>query len=113
MSLAQLLYPSPTPRGMDEWSFAHLDHHRTINSAIARARGVQIEEQRIYPVRAEDFDDFLAQNQIWHNIVNQTLGIQGVDLQNVDFTSKQARDAWLFLHFQSHRTWAETLGMGI
>lgn len=113
MSLAQLLYPSPTDRGMDEWSFAHFDHHRTINQAIARTRGIQVEEQRIYPVRPEDFDDFLAQNQFWHNATNQVLGVQGVDLQSVDFQNKQARDAWIWLHFLQHRAWAERLGMGI
>lgn len=113
MSLALLLYPPPTARGFDEWAFANLQHHRRINLAIARQRGVDLPTTQIYPVRPDSFKDFLRQHQEWHDAINNELGIQGVDLSNVDMSKEKERDAFIWLHFNAHRNWAEALGQGV
>lgn len=113
MSLATLLYPPPTDRGMDEWLFANVQHHRTITDAIASQRGVRIAEQNIWPVGKGDWRNFLRRHQEWHDAINGALGVPGVDLQSLDFNNKQQVDAWIWLHFVSHRAWAQALGLGI
>lgn len=113
MTLATLLYPPPTKRGMDEWAYANVQHHRALNSAILRRRNISIGETQIWPIRQDSFQDFLRQHQQWHDALNGALGVAGVDLQNVDFTNDKERDAWIWLHFNSHRNYAEALGGGV
>ena len=113
MSLATLLYPPPTDRGMDEYGWANLDHHRIITSAIFKQREVRIQEYTIWPIRADNFDDFLRQHQSWHDAINAELNIPGTDLTNVDFQNQQQRDAWYWIHFIQHRAYAIALGEGL
>lgn len=112
MSLAMLLYPPPTKNGLDEFFAHHIDHHRRINAAILRVRGVDVPEFGVYPVRADSLQDFLLENQRWHDATNQVLGTAGQDLTSVDWTDASQRDAWIWLHFSQHSNWAQALGNG-
>lgn len=108
-----LLYPPPTGHGFDEWLFANWQHHLAISHAIARVKDMTIPESQIYPVNPSSFKNFLRQHQEWHDAINNALGIQGVDLSNVDLEDDKERDAWTWLHFVSHRNWAQSLGEGV
>lgn len=107
-----LLYPPPTKSGLEEWAFHHIQAHRAINEGMARLKEAAVDEFNIYPLDLGAFDDFLAQNQKWHDATNLVLNVPGVDLRNVDFQNPAQRDAWLWLHFLQHRTYAERLGEG-
>lgn len=116
MSLAQVKLPAPTPRGLDEWSFAHLAHHNAIRQAMERAHGIALPQRQIWPI---DFENpasvqvFLSQHQEMHSDFESILGIQGNDLANVDFNDEKARDSWFYLNWQSHYSAGASLGQAI
>lgn len=112
MGLAHILYPAPTPEGMEEWWLNNYAHHRAINAA-ANSRGARIGEYAIYPVKQENIGDFLQQHQRWHADMCASLDLTGTDLSSVDLTNERERDAWMFLHYQEHLAAATVLGGGI
>lgn len=113
MSLAQILLPPPTEQGMEEFMFAHYQHHLAINEGL-RARGYEPAVYQIYPVNMADKRDvqrFLDQHQQWHNDFESLLGLQGFDLSGVDFEDQKQSDAWSWLNLNGHRNAALTLNL--
>jgi hypothetical protein len=109
MGLAQLTYPSPTKTGWQEWSWANLQHHLAIDTAILEVLGVEIVPFRIWPVFEKDFQDWLEQHQEYHNVYSQVLGIESQDLSELDLKNKSKADDWMYLHVQEHRSAATIL----
>lgn len=108
--------PSPTDRGLDEWSFAHLQHHDAIRTVMAQVRGVALPQRQIWPINFEDpasIQVFLSEHQQLHSDYESVLGIQGNDLANVDFNDDKARQSWYFLNWTSHFSAAAALGSDI
>lgn len=110
MSLAMLLYPPPTDRGPEEWSYHNLQHHQAVSDAIYAQRGVRVTATNIYPMRGDNLMSWARAHQEWHDAINGILGVPGVDLQNVDWEQREEIDAFFWLHFNQHRAWAQTLG---
>lgn len=113
MSLASVLYPSPTNQGWDEWSWHNYQHHLAINTALTQVLGIIPVTYRLWPVRQEEFRDWLEQHQQAHTLFCNAIGISGVDISDLDFKDKTKRDAWMYLHFQQHQAAAQILGLDI
>lgn len=110
MSLAGLIYPSPTKQGWTEWAWHNYNHHLAIDAAIKQKFGVEVAPFRIWPINQSDFQLFLEQHQQYHNTYSQILGIPGQDLSEFDTKNKAKRDDWFFVHSQEHRSAATILG---
>lgn len=114
MSLASVLYPGPTARGLDEFFFANFEHHQSIISAIKDTRGVVLEMFQIYPVVSDgDLTTWARQHQRQHDTMNALLGIPGVDLTGIDLKDKKAFDSWAYQHFQQHQAAGQLCGLPI
>lgn len=113
MPLADILYPDPTSRGMDVWSFANYQHHQLVIGALQRQKQITQPLFRIWPIAQNNFNDWLEQHQEQHNLTNSALGTSGFDLSSVDPTNKKQFDAFVWIHFIEHRNWAQSLGLGI
>lgn len=112
MSLAQILYPPPTPQGLEEWFQSHAQHHSAIVTAY-NAKGASLDSLGLYPVNPKDMYDWLQRHQQMHNQMQQITGVQGTDLTGLDLSSKEKSDAWFFQHFLQHQAVAEASGAPI
>lgn len=113
MSLAAIVYPSPTPEGMTEWSIANFQHHNGIEIAMRQTLGVDPPIFRLWPILPEDFQSWLEQHQQAHNFFNQTLGLSGQDLTGLDLKDKSLADDWFFVHELEHQAAARVLKLSI
>lgn len=113
MSLAQILYPSPTPQGIVEWSFHHLAHHQAILDGISSVFGIKTKLYRIWPMDTQNLNDWAYQHQQQHNDFNATLGLGGQDLTVLDYKNQRQMDAFYFSHFSEHQAAAQKLGIPI
>lgn len=113
MSLAAILYPSPTVGGHEEWTFANYQHHLAILAGMGRRFDQNFTLYRLWPAPQEALQGFLDQHQQQHNEMNAALGLPSRDLNTVDFTNDKQRDAWMWLHFLEHLNAAKALGADI
>lgn len=113
MSLATILYPSPTASGADEWFHANFQHHQSIVGALKDVRGVILPVYQIFPANPQNMQIWLREHQHQHNEMCNALGISGTDLSSVDFRDKKQLDAWYFAHFLEHQAAAAASGLPI
>jgi hypothetical protein len=113
MSLAALDYPSPEPKGLEEWFFANLDSHQRIIFGAKQSLKVVLPLYQIYPVNMKDLPNWANLHQQQHNDMNAVLGLTSNDLTDVDFNDDRQRTAFYFLHLQEHRSALQSLGLGL
>lgn len=107
------LYNIPVDeKGWNQFSFANVDQHRKIISAIRAAGGIQLTEYIIDPIPLFDFPAWAYNHQLMHDAQNSVLGIVGNDLTTVDFSKPEQVSAWINLHFSEHQQAASILGLG-
>lgn len=112
MSLAALFNVPSTQPELDAWAFAHMAHHRDLNSAIQKVLGVQLPEYILEPIDPADPEVFLAQHQDLHIRMDFYLGIAGYDLSQVDWKNKGQFAAWIDLNGSEHVQAAQITGVG-
>ena len=104
-----------TPRskqGWDIWGFSHRASHDLIRQAILAKGGPNLTDYPIYPIDLDRIAEFLQANAQLHIDFNNTLGTQGVDLQDVDPKNEAQLRAWIQLHVQEHINAEQRLGIG-
>jgi hypothetical protein len=111
MSLPQILYPSPTDRGLDEFVHANWQHHQAINKALQNAYGIPFQAYIIFPLARGNEKSWLEQHARWHSDMCAATGVQSTDLSTVNFDNQKERDAWYFLHYKEHEAIAQKLGI--
>lgn len=110
MGLANL---ANVPRSDSEWSvytFSNQAAHFDVQQAILNKLKATLP---LYPVDPINFDDpgqWIQNHQQMHNAVNGVLGTPGADLTGINFRDLAQVEAWVFLHFTEHATWARILG---
>lgn len=72
---------------------------------------INLSDYIIYPVRREYIKDFLTNNQSLHTDMNGILGLQSSNLEDVDFTKENERDAWFYSHYKEHFDAENALGI--
>jgi hypothetical protein len=106
------LYNVPSDQnGFMELSFANVDEHRKIITAVKNAYGIAIQEYIIDPIPLFDFPAWAYRHQQMHNQQNAVLGIAGNDLTAVDLTKPDELASWVNLHAQEHYQAASILGI--
>lgn len=112
MSLTTILYPPPTERGFDEWTWQHFNHHQAIIQAANVKFGVSLTLNQIYPLNENDISTWLDNHQNMHYQMNQLCNVQSNDLGDVDFKDSKQAAAWFQIHWQEHQGCAGVLGLG-
>jgi len=102
MSLAMILRPPSSPHGESEWFFAHAQDHQAIVDLIRLRLSVFLPTYVIDPVEPGDLKGFALRHQAYHNELNGVLGLDGTDLQGVEWQSRDERENWYFLNWQEH-----------
>lgn len=81
-------------------------------SALALATPViNLPDYVIDPIPDNDLKGWIERNQELHNDMNGQLGLQGSDLQDVDFDDQKQLQSWVYLHFIEHQSAEQTLGI--
>ena len=97
---------------LQEWSFAHMAHHRDLNAYILRTKGINLPLYPIDPMNPDDMGTFGYQHQVMHNNQNSVLGIDGQDLLDVDWSDQTQRATWIFLNMNEHLQASQITGVG-
>lgn len=113
MSLAQIQYPPPTEKGLEEWMHAHVRHHEALIGAVDTTFGVKLELLPIYPVGKDSLSTWSRAHQSAHDALANILGFAGTDLTGVDFSDQRKLDGWMFEHFIQHQAAAEACGLPV
>lgn len=110
--LAYLLNVPSTSQEWETWSWAHRDQHALVRQAIQAVNDVNLPQYPLDPIAFDNFQDFLNWNARAHNDANGVLGTQGSDLTQLDPRDQNQLSAWVYLHNEEHRTWANVLHIG-
>src|ERR1700744_6719308 len=99
MPLPDLLNVPRTKADWDRWGFAHRDHHNLIRQAIYEKSNGQdnLFEYQLDPIPSSEISDWLSRNQQSHDDCNGILGIQGTDLEGVDFRDEKQLTYWVLI----------------
>lgn len=81
-------------------------------SAIALANPIiNLPDYVIDPIPHDNVKGWIENNQNLHNDMNGQLGLQGSDLQDVDFNDQKQLQSWFYLHFIEHQSAEQALGI--
>jgi hypothetical protein len=112
MPIASLYNIPETDETLLQWSFAHMDHHRTTIEAIQRQKNINLPLYPLDPMNLQDMGTWGYQHQTMHNDANAALGVVGQDLVDVDWQNAEQRAVWIMLQAQEHFQWALKTGIG-
>lgn len=102
------------PKTKDEWDRFTL-HHRTshdlIRQAIRAQSGTDLPDLVLDPIALDQPKQWLQANQQLHTDMNTVLQLPSIDLEDIDVTQENQLQAWVFLHYQEHRTAEDRLGI--
>ena len=109
--LAALLNIPHTDSEWAQWSFAHKDSHDRIRAAIKKQYGANLTDFQIDPMSTDSIDLFLQNNSQLHDDMNGTLNLQSINLDIVDLSKDNERDAWINFHYLEHYYAESKLGI--
>lgn len=110
MSVANLFNPPENEQALTVYTFNHMDAIRRINAAIFDQKGVDLPLYNLDPIWP-DQASWLRQLQQAHNDFTSVLGIDGVDLTDVDFNDPAQTASWVRLNGEEIRQAFELLGI--
>lgn len=112
--LASLLNVPVTQQELDAWNFAHAAEHADINRLLLANYDVSLPAFVLDPMDPMriDFYNWLYLHQQMHTLQDQTLGISGYDLLDVDWKDQGQRAGWVQLHENEHYQASNILGIG-
>lgn len=100
-----------TKEQWDRWSYANRLEHQSILAAIQAKGGGNLPYYIIEPINFQQFDIFLQNHQQLHLDMTAAVGVQSVDLQDVDLKNESQMVSWIWLHQLDHRNVSEALGI--
>lgn len=112
-SVAKIIYPAPTPKGLEEWTYAHQEHHDAIEDGIAARFGIAPVKYRLFPMFKDDISTWLAEHVAAHQRMRQYLEFGGQDLSNWDVQNRSNSDAWIWSNYIDHLAAGQRLGTTI
>lgn len=81
-----------------------------VSKAIFAQRGISVTFYPLDPMPVSDLGAWFYQHQAWHQEINRILGVQGVDLTDVDFKNSGEAASFIRLHGNEHLLWSQRLG---
>jgi hypothetical protein len=91
-----------TREAWDRFSWHHRSSHVAIRQAIQARGGPNLPDYQLDPINFDRFTDFLQSNSQTHIDMNGALGLQSVDLQDVDIRQENQLVSWTNLHYLEH-----------
>lgn len=111
MAIADLFNVPNTAPEMQQWSFAHMAHHRDMIRVVRQKLGMRLDEFILDPVNLRDATQFLDQHQIMHQQLDRIFSIAGFDLTQVDWEDAAQRSGWIWQNAQLHVLEAQATGV--
>lgn len=111
MSLPSLLNTPKTPEEWARWSFSDAQDHINIIQAIQKQEGVSLFQYQLDPINFQSPFDFIRRHAQTHTDMNGVLGLQSVDLSEVDINDPNKLEAWIYSNYQEHNNAHEALGI--
>ena len=113
MSAVASLFNVPSNKQeLDQWSFAHMAHHRDINRVIYNLTGNALPEYELDPVNTDDAGVWEYQHQLMHDNQDAILGIIGFDLSEINWKDRNELAGWIYLNALEHVQAANILEIG-
>lgn len=109
--LASILDIPPWQKGLTEYSFNHFQDHLEIVEGLKKVKNVVAPLYVIDPMTLDDMSGWLLRHSQFHNDMNASLGLEGSDLQTVNFKNERDRNIWLWQNFREHLAARTALGI--
>ena len=93
------------PRSAEEWAIFSLHHkldHDEIRSAINSQKKLNLQLYPLDPIPTNAWQTWLINNQSAHTDMDNAMGLQSSDLEDLDPNNENQLIAWIFLHYQEH-----------
>lgn len=107
--ILNLYNPPVTEQDFSIFSLSNADHHQNVITALQNR--VALVTYELDPMPQEDLPSWLRRHQQAHNDINTFLGVNGVDLTDVDVKDKEQLESWILLHADEHFQWATQTGV--
>lgn len=111
-SIASLFNVPKTQTEVNEWSFAHMAHHRDIIRTIYELGAIALPEYSLDPINPADTANWERLHQTMHDQMNSVLGIAGFNLLGLNWQDENNLAAWIQLNSIEHREVSDFLVMG-
>lgn len=98
--LAVLLEVPSSPEEWNRFAFHNQDQITLLQQAVAVQFGVTLTSYVLFPLNLDEPDLWLFNNQAAHNDINSVLGLQGHNVQDLEFDDSDAVAAWINLNYQ-------------
>ncbi len=102
--IALLLNKPQSYEDWARWAFHHRNSHAAIIAALRQQANVSLPEYILDPINFNEPRLFLEANQQAHVDMDQYLGVQSSDLEDVDLKNDRELQSWIYLHWQEHQT---------
>ena len=115
MAVAALYNVPTTPEQLENWSFAHMAHHRDIIRVIYERTGVALPEYALDPIGVNvggSAFNWERLHQEMHAQMDLILDIAPYNLLGVDWRNENRLAAWILLNASEHRQAGDILGLG-
>lgn len=73
---------------------------------------IDLPDYPLEPIEEPDIGGFLQRNSRMHIDASGVLQVNNSDLSSVDFKDRSQLEAWIWIHYQSHRDLENKLGIG-
>ena len=112
MSIASLIQLPETREQWDDWGFANMAHHRDIIRRIYELTGNNLTESVLDPFDHMNPETWLTKHYLMHQHMDAVLGIQGFNLEDVDWEDREAMRNWIAAHANEHYQAGTILNIG-
>ena len=110
--IANLFNVPVDDKTLQEWSFAHMAHHRDIVKTFYDRYNIVLPEYLLDPFDPTQPSNWEWTHQVMHKQMNTMLDITGNNLLGVTWEDENKRAAWILLNANEHRLAGDILGIG-
>jgi hypothetical protein len=109
--LAVLMEVPKTQLDWDRWGFHNQDQIRITRNAVQTLKNITLAEYPVYPVRLENFNEFLLNNCSAHRDLTTVMNVQADDISSVNPENEEALKIWIWHNYNELRVLADRLGI--
>lgn len=101
--------PFGNKEAWQDFLFRHSEEHKRIAASISSKYGKQIDA--VVFADEGDMKNWLMENSAAHGQEMQVLGIEAINLSDVDLSNEQAYNDWMAQHAMLHQMTQQALGL--
>ncbi len=111
LSYAEIPEKTDTAADWASFSFPHAAQHRDYIRVIFQQFGVSLPEYPLDPLDPQNIGLWPYHHAVMHDQINAILGIPGYNLQEIDFSDREALQAWSDQNQDLHTRTSTILGL--